>query len=120
MKKGLKILHLLLILLLAFIIVLTYIFFHTENLRIGYEIERLRKERERLKEEIESLEIENAKLRNLQRIKKIARELGMREIIKENIVILKFLEEKNLNEPYKEGEIKKDQLNLSLKMEERK
>jgi len=92
MNKKEKILNLFFVLLFSLLIVLTYIFFHTENLRIGYEIENLRKEKERLKEEIEILKVERAMLRNLKRVEKIARDLGMKEIGKNQIVILNFSE----------------------------
>jgi|GEM_PF-2067877 len=91
MVKREKIPNLFLILIFSFIVVLTYIFFHTENLRIGYEIEKLRKERDKLKEEIGILQIERAKLLNLKRVEKIAKELGMREMEKEQIVVLKII-----------------------------
>jgi cell division protein FtsL len=92
MNKKEKILNLFFVLLFSLLIVLTYIFFHTENLRIGYEIENLRKEKERLKEEIEILKVERAMLRNLKRVEKIARDLGMKEIGKNQIMILNFSE----------------------------
>jgi cell division protein FtsL len=91
MVRREKMMSLFLILIFSFIVVLTYIFFHTENLRIGYEIERLRKERDELKEEIGILQIERAKLLNLKRVEKIAKELGMREMEKEQIVVLKII-----------------------------
>lgn len=91
MLKREKILNLFLILIFSFIVVLTYIFFHTENLRIGYEIEKLRKERDKLKEEIEILQIEKAALMSLKRVESIAKKFGMREIEKEQIVILKIM-----------------------------
>lgn len=86
------------ILFMAFILSLTYIFFHMENLRIGYMIEDTRKERDKLKEEIEILEMESAKLRNLKRVEKIARELGMKEMEKDQIVVLSISEIRAMEE----------------------
>lgn len=92
-RKG-RNLNLFLGLIISFLVVLIYIFFHIENLRIGYEIEKLRKERDELKEEIEILQIENAKLKNLKRIEKIARSLGMKEVEQKQIIVLKISEKK--------------------------
>ncbi len=103
MGKKEKNINLFLVLFFSFMIVLTYIFFHTENLRIGYEIEKLRKEKDKLKEEIEILQMENARLKNLKRVEKMARDLGMREMEKEQIVILRISEKKDSNESFKKG-----------------
>lgn len=103
-------------LIISFLVVLTYIFFHMENLRIGYEIENLRKERDKLKEEIEILQIENAKLRNLKRIEMIARGLGMREIEQKQIIVLKIPEKKDSDVLLNSGrEIAKKNFNFFVK-----
>ncbi len=107
MVKRRKIGNLFLILIFSFIVIMTYIFFHTENLRIGYEIEKLRKERDKLKEEIEILQIEKAKLLSLKRVEKIAKELGMREMEKEQIVVLKIINENSSDKSLQKREGRK-------------
>lgn len=107
-------------LIISFLVVLTYIFFHIENLRIGYEIEDLRKERNKLIEEIEILQIENAKLKNLKRIEKIARSLGMREVEQKQIMVLKISEKEGSNFlPGSRRGIAKKDLNFLAKREDK-
>lgn len=110
----------LLILFTAFIVVLTYIFFHMENLRIGYKIEAVRKERDRLKEEIDILQIESAKLRNLKRVEKIARELGMKEMERDQIVTLSSPEVEGLEKGLYNTKIARRETNVFVERTERR
>ena len=49
-----------------------YIWRHMEGVKLGYEIEKLRKEKEILNEEIKKLKLKKMKYLNLKRIEKIA------------------------------------------------
>ncbi|MGQ9617383.1 MAG: cell division protein FtsL [Candidatus Aminicenantia bacterium] len=84
------------VLLISFAVAIFYIYLHTENVRIGYEIEKLRKERDELMERIEILESEKAKLTSLKRVEKKAEELGMKKLEWTQICIVRVQKEKNL------------------------
>ncbi len=84
-----------LVIVFTFFFLIVYIFFHNENLRMGYQIEKLRQERDLLKEKIEILEIEKAKLTSLKKVEQTTRELGMQEIDLNKILSIRNFDEKD-------------------------
>ena len=58
--------------------VLCYVFLHLQVVRVGYEVERLRRERAALSEQGRTLRLEVAGLRSVKRVEEVARgTLGM-------------------------------------------
>ncbi len=93
-----------LVIVFTFFFLIVYIFFHNENLRMGYQIEKLRQQRDLLKEKIEILEIEKAKLTSLKKVEQTARKLGMQEIDLNKLLSIRNFEETDKDKSQK-GEI---------------
>jgi cell division protein FtsL len=60
-----------------FLLVMTYALQHFKAIEYGYKIESLRSQRDSIAEMNRSLQLEEATLRNPERIDKIARDLGL-------------------------------------------
>ncbi|MCP2520099.1 cell division protein FtsL [Candidatus Aminicenantes bacterium AC-708-M15] len=75
MSKKTKKKEILKVIVVGIIIVILFIFYiwrHMEGVKLGYEIEKLRKEKEILNEEIKKLKLKKMNYLNLERVEKIA------------------------------------------------
>ncbi len=79
------------IFIIGIIIVILFIFYlwhHMEGIKLGYKIEKLKREKEVLNEEIKKLKLKKMNYLNLERVEKIAvEELGLTYPKSEQIII---------------------------------
>ena len=111
MRLGLKILPVLFVVMLGYVVQRTYV------MKLGYEIEGLKKEQKNLEQINKSLLIERATLTSTERIEKIATSfIGLKNPDNSQIVIVKDYDETGKRNTYARLNTEDDQVNTAVKV----
>lgn len=111
MRLGLKILPVLFMVMLVYVVQRTYV------MKLGYEIEGLKKEQKNLEQINKSLLIERATLTSTERIEKIATSfIGLKNPDNSQIVIVKDYDKPSSTNTYARLNVENRQVNSSVKL----